>query len=100
MTSPAKGSSDSSQTINSISTLDHYSSQNSLIELLGQHIANFITNPSNSYICPKIERIIIKLLSDPVPNKQWILSLIAELRTHSETAEFYEKLNTLIMEKK
>jgi len=102
MTSPTKESSDLRRTIqtdNSISTLDRYSSQNSLIELLGQHIVNFITTPSNTYICTKIERIITKLLSDPVPNKQWILSLIAELKMHSETVKFYEKLNSLIMGK-
>lgn len=102
MTSSTKESSDlrrSIQTDNSLSTLDRYSSQNSLIELLGQHVVNFITTPSNTQIYTKIERIITKLLSDPAPNKQWILSLIAELKTHSETVEFYNKLNSLIMEK-
>ena len=103
MTSSSKESSDLRHVIqiddstSSISTFNCYSSQNSLIELLGQHIVNLITTPSNTHICTKIERIIQKLLSDPAPNKEWILSLIDELKNHSETVEFYKKMNSLIM---
>jgi uncharacterized membrane-anchored protein YjiN (DUF445 family) len=80
-----------------LSTLNRYSSQNSLIELLSERIVDFIQNPQeNSSHRAKIERVIKKLLSDPDPNKQWILSLIVELKTHEETLKFYEELKQII----
>ncbi len=77
---------------NSINALDLYSYQNSLIELLNQRITNYVLNPLDTSLCEKIERIVSKLLSDPNPDLDWILSLISELKLHPGTTEFYNTL--------
>ncbi len=87
----------------SLTTLNRFSSQNSLIECLGDNIVLLICTPTNGENIKKVEMLhreiensVKKLLSDPKPNKSWILLQLAELQNHKATKQFYQKLKDLI----
>ena len=84
-------------------TLNRFSSRNSLIECLGDNIVLLICTPPNGENVKKIEMLhrkiensVKKLLSDPEPNKSWILLQLVELENHETTKQFYQKLKDLI----
>ena len=84
-------------------TLNRFSSRNSLIECLGDNIVLLICTPPNGENVKKIEMLhriiensVKKLLSDPEPNKSWILLQLDELRNHEVTASFYDELKSLV----
>ena len=90
----------------SLPTLNRFSSRNSLIECLGDNIVLLICTPPNGenikkveMLHRKIENSVKKLLSDPEPNKSWILLQLVELKNHETTKQFYQKLNDLIASK-
>ena len=82
----------------SLPTLNRFSSRNSLIECLGDNIV--LLNGENikkvEMLHRKIENSVKKLLSDPEPNKSWILLQLVELENHETTKQFYQKLKDLI----
>ena len=87
----------------SLPTLNRFSSQNSLIECLGDNIVLLICTPPNGENVKKIEMLhreiensVKKLLSDPEPNKSWILLQLDELRNHEVTESFYDELKSLV----
>ena len=87
----------------SLPTLNRFSSQNSLIECLGDNIVLLICTPPNGENIKKVEMLhriiensVKKLLSDPEPNKSWILLQLVELENHETTKQFYQKLKDLI----
>lgn len=73
-----------------------YASQNSLILVLRDDVSILLNDPSDEETYMQIELIISNLLSDPEPNKKWILGLVHELRYYKDTVEFFWKLKEKI----